>query len=140
MGGKEPRPGHHLGYMPQEIALYDEFTILETLQYFGRLHGLRSKEVLLQLEFLTGLLDLPPSSRTVGTLSGGQQRRVSFAVSLMHAPDLMILDEPTVGVDPVLRQKVWQHLKTFVVTMVVRFWVGMVIFLMIVVVVFMTLV
>ena len=43
--GKEPRPGHHLGYMPQEIALYDEFTILETLQYFGRLHGLRSKEV-----------------------------------------------------------------------------------------------
>ena len=42
---KEPRPGHHLGYMPQEIALYDEFTILETLQYFGRLHGLRSKEV-----------------------------------------------------------------------------------------------
>jgi len=109
---KEPRPGHHLGYMPQEIALYDEFSILETLQYFGRLHGLRSKEVLLQLEFLTGLLDLPPSSRTVGTLSGGQQRRVSFAVSLLHAPDLMILDEPTVGVDPVLRQKVWQHLKT----------------------------
>ena len=43
--GKEPKPGHHLGYMPQEIALYDEFTILETLQYFGRLHGLRSKEV-----------------------------------------------------------------------------------------------
>ena len=85
---KEPRPGHHLGYMPQEIALYDEFTILETLQYFGRLHGLRNKEVgvekfseqivimienqvQVQLEFLTGLLDLPPSSRTVGTLSGG---------------------------------------------------------------------
>ena len=42
----------------------------------------------------------------------GQQRRVSFAVSLLHAPDLMILDEPTVGVDPVLRQKVWQHLTT----------------------------
>ena len=91
-----------------------EFTILETLQYFGRLHGLRGKEVRafnkklelrmdklqvrLQLDFLTGLLDLPPSSRTVGTLSGGQQRRVSFAVSLLHAPDLMILDEPTVGV------------------------------------------
>ena len=88
---------------------------METLQYFGRLHGLRGKEVRLtlkkklelnmdklqvrlQLDFLTGLLDLPPSSRTVGTLSGGQQRRVSFAVSLLHAPDLMILDEPTVGV------------------------------------------
>ena len=55
-------------------------------------------QVRLQLDFLTGLLDLPPSSRTVGTLSGGQQRRVSFAVSLLHAPDLMILDEPTVGV------------------------------------------
>ena len=98
------------------LSFCSEFTILETLQYFGRLHGLRGKEVRafkltkklelnmdklqvrLQLDFLTGLLDLPPSSRTVGTLSGGQQRRVSFAVSLLHAPDLMILDEPTVGV------------------------------------------
>ena len=97
------------------LMFCSEFTILETLQYFGRLHGLRGKEVRLtlkkklelnmdklqvrlQLDFLTGLLDLPPSSRTVGTLSGGQQRRVSFAVSLLHAPDLMILDEPTVGV------------------------------------------
>ena len=59
---------------------------------------LDTSQVRLQLDFLSGLLDLPPSTRTVGTLSGGQQRRVSFAVSLLHSPDLMILDEPTVGV------------------------------------------
>ena len=57
------------------------------------------------MDFLFKLLDLPPPHRSVKTLSGGQQRRVSFAVALFHEPDLFILDEPTVGVDPVLRKR-----------------------------------
>jgi len=109
--GSQPRPGKHIGYMPQELALYTEFTIRETFLYFGRIYGMSVKEVHTQLGFLTDLLQLPEESRRVGTLSGGQQRRVSFSMALLHNPGLLILDEPTVGVDPLLRQNIWRHLR-----------------------------
>ncbi|XP_032784335.2 ABC transporter G family member 20 [Daphnia magna] len=103
-------PGPKVGYMPQELALYGHFTIKETLQYFGRIYNLKMSFVDAQVEFLVKLLDLPSGDRYVMTLSGGQQRRVSFAVAIFHEPELLILDEPTVGVDPVLRHSIWNHL------------------------------
>ncbi|XP_050483054.1 ABC transporter G family member 23 [Bombus huntii] len=103
-------PGPRVGYMPQEIALYGEFSIKETFIYFGWCAGMTTEQVQQKLEFLIKFLQLPTAKRFVKNLSGGQQRRVSFAATLLADPEVMILDEPTVGVDPVLRQNIWDHL------------------------------
>ncbi|KAK7863239.1 hypothetical protein R5R35_001451 [Gryllus longicercus] len=103
-------PGPRIGYMPQDLALYQEFTIRETLLYFGWVNYMTTKEIDVKIEFLLNFLMLPPGNRMVNTLSGGQKRRVSFAAALIHDPELLILDEPTVGVDPLLRQNIWNHL------------------------------
>lgn len=86
-------PGKRVGYMPQEIALYAEFSIKETMMYFGWIFGMQTSEIIERLHFLLNFLDLPSENRLVKNLSGGQQRRVSFAVALMHDPELLILDE-----------------------------------------------
>lgn len=110
--GEPPRHNNaRIGYMPQEPALFTEFTFREILKFYGVLFGLTLEKINERTRFLAVLLEIPDENRLIREFSGGQQRRVSFAVTLMHEPEIMILDEPTVGLDPLLRVKIWEHLK-----------------------------
>lgn len=97
----EPAVKRRLGLVPQEIALYGDLTARENLEVLGRLAGLAAaearREAARALEWI-GLVDRAASR--VETLSGGMKRRVNLAAGVLHAPDVLLLDEPTVGVDP----------------------------------------
>lgn len=99
-----------IGYMPQENALINEFTIGEMIWFMGRVYGMSYSMIKERVDFLTDLLELPDPDKLIRNCSGGQQRRVSFALTLIHEPPLLILDEPTVGLDPLLRCKIWDYL------------------------------
>ncbi len=103
-------PASVVGYMPQEIALFDEFTIEEILIFYGSIHKVAKNEIYQRIEHLIQTLKLPKKESKISELSGGQQRLVSLAVTLIHRPPILILDEPTVGVDPLLRSEIWIYL------------------------------
>lgn len=111
--GEEPRPGltSRIGYMPQSIALYPELTARENIDFFARMYGLfrprERRERVSQVLELVGLVERAHSP--VMTLSGGMRQRVSLACALVHQPPLLLLDEPTVGLDPELRVTFWEH-------------------------------
>ncbi|KAI5697684.1 hypothetical protein M8J76_012948 [Diaphorina citri] len=106
----------YLGFMPQQLALYHEFSIREMFQYFGILYSMSQREIDHQLDTLMQILSLPDPNSLCGQVSGGQQRRISVAVTMMHSPLLLILDEPTAGLDPLISDTIWQHLRTLSAT------------------------
>lgn len=114
--GKKPAaprsfvPGRDLGYMPQDVALNNGLTVHEMMRYFGKIFLLPPNEVEERIDRLIDILGIPEKNRVISTLSGGQRRRVSFACAVIHKPRLSILDEPTVGVDPLIREKIWDYL------------------------------
>ena len=110
IASKELRiPGKDIGYTPQELALHLDFRINELFYFYGVLNGMKSEHIFKQMDFIQELLHLPDGNRLIKTLSGGQKRLVSFGTAVIHDPRLMILDEPTVGVDPVISASIWQH-------------------------------
>jgi ABC-2 type transport system ATP-binding protein len=93
-----------VGYVTQAPSVYDDLTVAENLRFFARVLGTSSDEV----ERCAEAVDLTPQlGQVVGRLSGGQRSRASLAVALLGRPELLVLDEPTVGLDPVLRRDLW---------------------------------
>ncbi|NIK16021.1 ABC-2 type transport system ATP-binding protein [Saccharococcus thermophilus] len=101
-----------IGFMAQSDALYGELTAFENLQFFASIYGLKGKK---QRERIYDVMDLVNLTdhikKPVHQYSGGMKRRLSLAISLLHEPEVLLLDEPTVGIDPVLRQAVWEELE-----------------------------
>ena len=98
-----------IGYMAQSDALYEDLTAKENLLFFSELYGLKGKK---QTRRITEVMDLVQLSddltKLVSNYSGGMKRRLSLAIAMLHEPKILILDEPTVGIDPVLRQSIWE--------------------------------
>jgi ABC-2 type transport system ATP-binding protein len=96
---------HRIGYVTQAASVYDDLTVTENLRFFARVLGCPEGEVTAAVE----AVDLRShADAVVGNLSGGQRSRASLAVALLGRPDLLVLDEPTVGLDPVLRRELWR--------------------------------
>jgi len=102
---------HHvrqmIGFAPQEVSLYPALTAAENLQFFGSIYGVRQSELRERVDELLALVGLDAHrDHQVGIFSGGMKRRLNLAVSLVHRPKLILLDEPTAGVDPQSREQI----------------------------------
>lgn len=102
-----------IGYVPQDIALFPDFSARENLDYFGRINGLWGGALRKRIDEVLEIVGLTESIRKprVGAFSGGMKRRLNLAVGLLHKPKLLLLDEPTVGVDPQSRNHIFENIR-----------------------------
>jgi ABC-2 type transport system ATP-binding protein len=101
-----------IGYLPQRPALFADLSLWENLNFHASLNGVRFRRRR-RLEELLELVDLQDDrKKLVRESSGGMQRRLALAATLVHRPAFLLLDEPTAGIDPILRQRFWQHFRT----------------------------
>ena len=101
-----------IGAALQEAALDDKQTGKELLTLQGRLYGLKGREIAARLADLTDLIDIGDAmGRLIGTYSGGMKRRLDLAASLIHRPEILFLDEPTTGLDPISRNRIWAEVR-----------------------------
>lgn len=115
IGVRELKVKQRIGYVPQDLALYEDLSALDNLRFFGMLYDLNGAALdagIVNVLAITGLGDR--SKDVVRTFSGGMKRRLNIAGALLHDPDFLILDEPTVGVDPQSRNLIFDALETLV--------------------------
>lgn len=99
-----------IGYMPQNDAVYNDINGYDNLTFFGKMYGLKNKKLKQRVEEMLSLVNLTEDkNKLVSNYSGGMKKRLSLAIALLHDPEILILDEPTVGVDPVLRKTIWDE-------------------------------
>ncbi len=111
---RKAETGMMLGYMPQRFSLYEELTVEENLEFFASLRFVEKESFIRQKNYLLKFTNLEPfTKRLAGQLSGGMKQKLGLACTLIHQPQLLILDEPTTGVDPVSRREFWQILDSF---------------------------
>jgi ABC-2 type transport system ATP-binding protein len=102
-----------IGYMTQSAALYEDLSVRENLAFFGAVYGLSARSARARGDELLALLRLSEKvDRPVHELSGGQRQLANLACAMVHYPRLLLLDEPTVGVDPELRRRLWREFAT----------------------------
>lgn len=98
----------HIGYMSQKFSLYEDLTVLENLEFFGGIYGMKRNEVRQNSKELIDKLGLQnESKKLVGSLPLGWKQKLAFSVAIFHHPEIVFLDEPTGGVDPVTRRQFW---------------------------------
>ena len=103
----------HIGYVPQELAVYDELDARDNLRFFGSLYGLSGAALNSSVDYALKVAALTDRAREpVKKYSGGMKRRLNIGVALLHRPDLLVLDEPTVGVDPQSRNAIFDTLRS----------------------------
>jgi ABC-2 type transport system ATP-binding protein len=102
-----------LGLVPQDLALYEELSATQNLTFFAALYGIRGKLAAERVDWALGVVGLGDRAKDiVKTYSGGMQRRLNIAAGLVHKPEMLILDEPTVGVDPQSRNHIFETVRT----------------------------
>ena len=112
MDEKSTKAKASIGYVPQEIALYPDLTAEENLAFWGKLFGIRGKPLAARMDQVLETVGLSDRRKDrVSSYSGGMQRRLNIAAGLMHEPRLLILDEPTVGVDPQSRNAILDNVE-----------------------------
>jgi ABC-2 type transport system ATP-binding protein len=98
-----------IGYMSQKFSLYDDLTVEENIEFFGRVYGLSRRELSQRKEWVLSMANLHGRERSITkTLSGGWKQRLALGCAVLHRPGIVFLDEPTSGVDPVMRRKFWE--------------------------------
>lgn len=104
-----------IGYMAQSDAIYLTLTAAENMMFFGALYGMGKSEIKKRMVEVMDLVDLTKDLHTpVQNYSGGMKRRLSLAIALLNNPTVLLLDEPTVGIDPLLRKNIWNELENMV--------------------------
>jgi ABC-2 type transport system ATP-binding protein len=102
-----------IGYMAQRFSLYEDLTVYENMEFYGKLYGLKGSLLRERILKLLDFLELSEfKDRLAGKLSGGMKQRLALGVALIHNPSLLILDEPTAGVDPSLRRAFWNYFRS----------------------------